>query len=310
VADNPQEGQPQPDPKRLDRLKSTASDLRRQGIERLEVERQRRHSVRLALDFYQRDRAFAGALLAGGLSVKFFLWFLPFALSVVVILGSIADNLDQQPEELARNSGLATALAGMVGDAVEASSQGRLYLGVLGIVLTIWAGNAVVNALRLVSRLAWQMEKPARINPLAGSAAVVGFATAVLLLDRLTRFVLGGPLVTDLLAVVISVLGLVVILLLVLRSLPHPTEVPSTSLLPGAMLMTVGTLATRLVTTVYFAPRLESAGALYGGLGMAGVFLAWLYILSRILVASISLNATLWQKGARPGEAGVDLLAD
>jgi hypothetical protein len=43
---------------------------------------------------------------------------------------------------------------------------------------------------------------------------------------------------------------------------------------------------------------------------MAGVFLAWLYILSRILVASISLNATLWQKGARPGEAGADLVAE
>jgi membrane protein len=309
VADNPHEGQPQPEPKRLDRLKARASSLREQGVERLEVERQRRRSVRLALDFYQRDSAFAGALLAGGLSVKFFLWFLPFALSVVVILGSIADNLDQQPEDLARDSGLATALAAIVGDAVDSSSQGRFYLGALGILLTIWAGNAVVKALRLVSRLAWQMEKPARVNPLAGSLAVVGFVTSILVFDRGIRLLMAGPVVTDLLAAIISVVGLVAILLLILRSLPHPAGIAWTHLLPGALLMTVGVMATRLVTAVYFAPRLESASALYGGLGMAGVFLAWLYILSRILVASISLNATLWQRRDQPADLEADSLA-
>ncbi len=39
---------------------------------------------------------------------------------------------------------------------------------------------------------------------------------------------------------------------------------------------------------------------------MAAVFLAWLYIISRSLVASISLNATIWQRdeaaGMPPGE--------
>jgi uncharacterized BrkB/YihY/UPF0761 family membrane protein len=35
---------------------------------------------------------------------------------------------------------------------------------------------------------------------------------------------------------------------------------------------------------------------MYGGLGLAAVFLAWLYIISRLLVASISLNAAIWQR--------------
>jgi uncharacterized BrkB/YihY/UPF0761 family membrane protein len=60
--------------------------------------------------------------------------------------------------------------------------------------------------------------------------------------------------------------------------------------------MTGGLLVIRLATLVYFAPRIETAPSLYGGLGLSAVFLAWLYIISRLLVASISLNAAIWQR--------------
>jgi uncharacterized BrkB/YihY/UPF0761 family membrane protein len=66
--------------------------------------------------------------------------------------------------------------------------------------------------------------------------------------------------------------------------------------IPGALLMTAAWLIIRIATVVYFTRRLDSASELYGGLGMAGVFLAWLYIICRALVASISLNATIWQR--------------
>ena len=72
-------------------------------------------------------------------------------------------------------------------------------------------------------------------------------------------------------------------------------------MIPGALLMTVAWLLIRLATVVYFTWRLDRASALYGGLGMAAVFLAWLYIISRCLVASISLNATIWQHDEAAG---------
>ena len=52
-------------------------------------------------------------------------------------------------------------------------------------------------------------------------------------------------------------------------------------MIPGALLMTVAWLLIRLATVVYFTWRLDKASELYGGLGMAAVFLAWLYIISR-----------------------------
>ena len=238
---------------RLDRLRERYEGYKAKALDRLEVERGRRPSVRVAFDFYTRDQAFAGSLLAGGLSVKLFLWFLPFALSFVALFGSLAERFDRPAYDVARSSGLTAVLAGMIAQAVEASSRARWYLAGFGLVLLLWAGLGVVRALALTSRLAWRMDKPPSIRKMYGSLAVIGFVVAILGVQWARNQFLGSPWYLDLL-----VLG--------------------------------------VATLVYFAPRLNSAPDLYGGLGLAGVFLAWLYIISRLLVASISLNATIWQR--------------
>jgi uncharacterized BrkB/YihY/UPF0761 family membrane protein len=280
----------------LDAQKAKYEEVKAAALNRFEVERGRRTSVRVAYDFYRRDRAFAGSLLAGGLSVKLFLWFLPFALSVVALIGTLADRFDQPASDVARNSGLAAVLAGIVAEAVEASTRARWYLAVFGIVLLLWAGLGVVRALALTSRLAWRMEETPPVRKLYGSVAVAGIVVAILMVQWARNRLLGGPVSVDLLVLMIAVVFLAGIFLVMFTWLARPEGVPWTALVPGALLMTVGVLIIRLVTLVYFAPRLESAPEFYGGLGLAGVFLAWLYIISRLLVASISLNAAIWQR--------------
>ncbi len=289
-------GGDQGSPGLLERLRNRYEGYKAKALDRLEEERGRRPSVRVAFDFYRRDQAFAGSLLAGGLSVKLFLWFLPFALSVVALLGTLADQFDQPADELARSSGLAAVLADMVADAVEESSQAAWYLAVVGIFLMLWAGLGVVRALALTNRLAWRMPGVPTVRKLHGSVAVIGFVVGTLVIQWARNRLLGGPWFTDLLVLVLAIAAVAGLFLLMFRVLPHPVEVPWTALVPGALLMTVGLLVIRLATLVYFAPRLNSAPDLYGGLGLAGVFLAWLYIISRLLVASISLNATIWQR--------------
>jgi membrane protein len=292
----------------IERLKQRFEEYKARALERVEVERERRTSVRVAFDFYSRDKAFAGSLLAGGLSVKLFLWFLPFALSVVAVIGSLAESFDQPASDVARSSGLAAVLAGIVADAVETSSRGRWYLALFGLVLLLWAGLGVVRALALTSRLAWRMSEVPPVRRLFGSLAVAGIVVSILAVQWARNRLLGGPLPLDLLVLVIAMGFIAGTFLLMFTWLPRPKEVPWTALVPGALLMTVGILVIRLATLVYFAPRLESAPALYGGLGLAGVFLAWLYIISRLLVASISLNATIWQRD-QASEQEVDLTA-
>jgi uncharacterized BrkB/YihY/UPF0761 family membrane protein len=140
------------------------------------------------------------------------------------------------------------------------------------------------------------MEQASPGRRLYGTLAVVGIVVAILGVQWARNRLLGGPWSVDLLVLAIAIVFLAGIFLVMFTWLPCPEEVPWTALVPGALLMTLGVLVIRLATLVYFAPRLESASDLYGGLGLAGVFLAWLYIISRLLVASISLNATIWQR--------------
>jgi uncharacterized BrkB/YihY/UPF0761 family membrane protein len=222
AADPPDEAKPgfaQRLRNRLDRWRAWAAD-------RLELEQGRRPSVRVALDFYQRDQAFAGSLLAGGLSVKLFLWFLPFALSVVALIGTLADRFDQPADDLARASGLTAVLADLVADAVEESTRARWYLVLIGIVLLLWTGLGVVRALALTSRLAWRLPGIPAINRLAGSVGVLGFVVAILALQWARSRLLGGPWWVDLLVLVTTMAVLVGLLLLLFIGRRIPRRFP------------------------------------------------------------------------------------
>lgn len=78
--------------------------------------------------------------------------------------------------------------------------------------------------------------------------------------------------------------------------LPH-ADADWTALIPGAALFAVGLAVLHFATIYYFAPRLTRAPALYGSLGTAATLLLWLFLGSRIVVASAFLNATLWNRG-------------
>ena len=84
------------------RSRSRYSDLRRRADRtgkavqaKAEDLRARRASVRTAYHAYEYDRRHGGALLAGGLAYRFFLWLLPAALflaSLASIFGRVFDN--------------------------------------------------------------------------------------------------------------------------------------------------------------------------------------------------------------------------
>jgi uncharacterized BrkB/YihY/UPF0761 family membrane protein len=275
---------------RIARAKARADEAKRTGAEILDREQARRRSVRVAVEAFNRDRRFAGGLLAGGLAFRMFLWLLPFSLVVVTLVGGLSDELERPASDLARDAGLSAALAGTVAAAVETSSQGRIYLLILGIFLLAWAGRGVAKALHLISGLAWSVPPGMARNPLVDSAAVVGVVVielAVHLLIIRNDGSLGA--VAGFLIETAVISGLMV---WVFMNLPHAEGARWTAMVPGALMVALGVLLLRLVTVVYFAERLESVSDIYGALGLASVFLAWLYILGRVFVAGISLNAS------------------
>lgn len=284
---------------RTDALRARAEIARRSVEAQTESLRAKHASVRIAYEAYERDRRQAGALLAGGIAYRLFLWLLPTALFVVAVLGLFADLTSRTPQQAAEASGLGSALTATVAQAVEQSGRGSIYLLVLGGILMIWAGRSAVKALRLTSAVAWGIRPPALSRSLISSLTFTGVSFGVLLLPNVfLPFLHRAPLVADILIEVVVFIGLAALLVWVQMVMPHPEEVPWTAHVPGAVVATVGAYVLRIVTDIYLTGRLGRVDDLYGALGVAAVFMAWLYLIGRLLVAAFAVSATRWRAEA------------
>jgi len=80
--------------------------------------------------------------------------------------------------------------------------------------------------------------------------------------------------------------------------LPHRTA-PWTALVPGAVLYGAGTEVLHGVIAYVITPWALAKQGTYGALGLAAALLVCLFLISRLVVASAVVNATLWERGRR-----------
>jgi membrane protein len=280
---------------RADAISERADTAKRAVEARAEVLRARHASVRLAYQAYERDRRQAGALLAGGIAYRLFLWLLPTALLAVGIVGLLADISSTSPESVAHDAGFGAALALTVGQAAQQSGKGSIYLVLLGGVLALWAGRAAVKALMLTASVAWGMRPVSLTRGLVRSLTFSGICVGLMLLPGLLKVLHRGPIGVDLLVELVTVAGMVALSVWMQSFLPHAEGATWTAFLPGAIVLAIGTDLLRLVTQVYLAGRLGRVDDLYGALGVAAVFMAWLYLVARLLVASLAVSAARWR---------------
>lgn len=280
---------------RADAAKRRADDARRSIEARAEALRVRYASVRLAYAAFESDRKQAGALLAGGIAYRLFLWLLPTALFFVGLVGLVADFSSRSPEQVAHDAGFGAALAVTVAQATNRSGSGSLYLLLLGAVLTLWAGRSVVKALRLTSAVAWRVQPSPLARSIVASITYTAIAIGLMLLPSVLPFLHRGSFGFDVIVELVLLAGLVALSVWMQSILPHPEGAPWKAFLPGAIVFAVGANLLRIVTQVYFAGRLGRVDDLYGALGLAAVFMAWLYLGGRLIVACFAVSATRWR---------------
>jgi uncharacterized BrkB/YihY/UPF0761 family membrane protein len=288
---------------RADAAKRRADGARRSIEARAESLRARHASVRLAYAAFESDRRQAGALLAGGIAYRLFLWLLPTALSVVGLVGLVADLSSRSPEQVAHDAGFGAALVVTVAQAANRSGSGSLYLLLLGAVLTLWAGRSVVKALRLTSAVAWRLQPTPLERSILASVTYTAIAIGLMLLPSVLPLLHRGPFGLDVIVELATLTGLVALSVWMQSILPHPEGAPWKAFVPGAIMLGVGVDLLRIVTRVYFAGRLGRVDDLYGALGLAAVFMAWLYLAGRLIVASFAVSATRWRADDMDGEA-------
>jgi membrane protein len=242
----------------------------------------------------ERERLAAAGLIAGGLAYRLFFWLLPLGLLVAAVLSFWVDADRVAAANAASDFGMSGTAVQSAMTAIAEQHHARWYFLVAGFALVVWFGGGVVRALNVAHAVAWGLRPQRLRRQLTAGLACSGIVVLLIAITTATQFLREQLGITGLgltFALVAFYLGSV---LWIMDKLPHR----STSwrdLMPGAVLVALGTQMIHLAVVLYLAPKIGRSSELYGALGAATVILLWLYLLARLIVAAAFLNAALWE---------------
>lgn len=293
------------EPGRAARLRAwgRSQQVRGQALaERARSERSHHPTVDTAFQMAERDGDTGGGIIAGALAYRFFIWLLPLALVLVAGLGFASSATSKTPQDAAATLGL----AGLVSSSVAAAAEGsnRWYALIVGVPILVYVTRGLLRALIGAHRLVWEEPRSAKLKPtfratLILLAAFLAYFAVVGLVGwaRATSAGLGVG------AVLLALLVYAGIWLFISSRLPH-RDSPLVALVPGALLVGAGLVVMQALMLYLFVPYILNKSGTYGALGVAAGLLFGLYLISRLMVFSAVVNATLWARGAVLGEIG------
>jgi membrane protein len=289
------------DASRLRRTRTRVGSIRADAermAQRAQVERERHGSIDAAFEMVDRDSEVGGGIIAGALAYRLFIWLLPAALVAVAGLGFAADASSESPEEAAESLGLEGLITSSIANA--ANSPNRWYALLIGIPVLIWATRSVLRTLIGAHRLVWtdvlaRAQKPKLVPTLRLLVLLVCFGVVSGAASALRAWS-PGP---GLLATLAAFAGYAGLWLLVSLRLPHRSA-DWVALVPGALLFGVGIEVFNVVVAYVITPWALAKQGTYGALGVAAALLVGLFLISRLVVAAAVVNATLWERRARP----------
>ena len=284
----------------LARTRARAAAAQR-GVERLttraQAERERHGAVDAIFHMADHDSEVGGGIMAGALAYRLFIWLLPLALVAIAGLGFASEAGSRSPESAAKSMGLAGLVSSSVAGA--ANSSARWYALLIGIPLLLFTTRSILRTLIVTHRLVWTDARGAVPRPTFGATlrllpALLGFFVISVLAGaaRASSFG-GGILVTLLVPIPYAALWL-----LISTRLPH-RDATWRDLVPGAVVLGFGLEVLHVVTAYVIAPQASSKQGTYGSLGIAAALLLGLYLVSRLVVTTAVVNATLVGRRSR-----------
>lgn len=245
-----------------------------------------------------------GILLASAVAFRLFLWLMPTALLVAGILAGIAGNRPEAVRSTVHDAGVTGAASKQIISSLEEGGHGWWVAVIVGVAGMVWTGRTLVRNLIMVHAHAWGVRPPKIRQRQAiataalcalGWLAILVLSVFVAQLDVLGYF---GVLVSA----VVQTAGLSAIWLFVSTRLPNAA--PNWQyLLPGALIFGAAIATMHALSRVYLPARIEHSSSLYGALGIAAVFLAWLLIIGHIIVGTAIVNSLYVERQNTPETA-------
>ena len=251
-----------------------------------------RGPVDVAVRIYERDRDAAGSVVSSAVAFRLFQFFIPLLLFVVGLVGFLGANLDSTD---ASDAGLGGNIGGQIDSALDQHSTTRWIAVGLGLFGMATTGRTLSKTLFSASCLSWRLPLQAKASAKVTGGLVgliVGVALVAVGVNR-ARDALGiaGTGISFLMAFAIYL----VVWLVVGMLLPRASTDPG-SLLPGAALLAVTLMGMQAVSQLYLPGRFSKASELYGAIGTTVVVLGWFFIIGRVIVLSMTLNAVLYER--------------
>lgn len=281
----------------LGRLARASAAARERGgdLERwVDQHRQRNVVLDLGMRFYERDREAGGTIAGSAVAFRLFLFFVPVLLVLVALAGFVSEYLSAADATDA--AGVSGALAEEIGEAFAQGTTARWVVLGFGLIGIATSGRSLAKAFVVMSALAWRVSPRGHRAGVRITAAVVGIMMSLALLAIVVNIVVDrlGVVVAGASLVAIAVAYFVAWLLLALV-LPRGTNDPG-ALLPGAALIGSAMALLQGFTQLYLPGRMEQASSLYGGLGVTIVTLGWFFIIGRLSVLSMIVNAVVYER--------------
>lgn len=281
-------------------LRERATVLTDQAKKLQEESRANIPPVDIGFSALERDSEIGGFLMAGAIAFRLFVYVLPMYLLALVIAGAAFAFNPDNPEKVADGAGMSKYLSSSIGDAASTSHKSLWLL----IPVTLWAvisaGLSVDKAIATSHARAWHLPVAPKRKPHLVALGVLGFSLLVLATARFLSVIRHGAFLPF--AMVIGAVIYAGLWLLASHGLPRAKGATLWALVPGAVLVGVGTQALYLFNVLYLNRKIQSASAAYGALGVAASALLWLYLLGRVMVAAPVLNATMWHRRNDPDE--------
>jgi uncharacterized BrkB/YihY/UPF0761 family membrane protein len=251
----------------------------------------------VAFRSYEQDTHVAGAILAGAVAFRVFLFVVPLVFFIVAAAGFVAEALGRSAPDVLESARVTGLLAGTITDIGSQSLWTRLsILGVSAFAL-LTGTRSLIKVLTIVHQLVWILP---RTRPRNQTKLVGGTILAVLLGLVLVQVLSLVEDVSFAAWLVGTVLYMAVPAGLWLfaswKVFPHPEGTTWQDFLPGAILVGIGVEALHVFTVVWISRSFESKSEAFGAIGGSLSILLWSYVMGRIMAAAPVLNAAAWRR--------------
>jgi len=249
--------------------------------------------VDVGVAVYRRDREAAGGVVGSAVAFRLFLFFVPLLVFLVGIAGFASGYVSGS--DVNEAAGLSAGLASEISAAFRQPGSTRWIATLAGLFGMATAGRSLSKVLWSASAAAWRQPFTSKaslrvVGLLAGLMGGIGLIASVV--NRLRgNLGLGAATISFIPVLVIYMVGWLVIALL----LPRGTNDPAASL-PGAAVFGTTLAVMQLASQFYLPDHLSRASEIYGAIGTTVVTLGWFFILGRVAVLALMVDAVVYER--------------